>query len=85
MKRSTKSPVVLTMAATLALSFTTLAAAQSDALASLYVSAANVPTNITSIHTYAEAPKGFPFHHHEHEHWYLFQCLWFRRLAFEIA
>jgi hypothetical protein len=59
MKRSTKSSVVLTMAATLALSFTTLAAAQSDALASLYVSAANVPTNITSIHTYAEAPKGF--------------------------
>jgi hypothetical protein len=42
-----------------ALSFTTLAAAQSDAVRALYLSAANVPTNIASIHTYAEPPKGF--------------------------
>jgi len=59
MKRLTKSSVVLTIATALALSFATLAAAQSDALANLYLSAANVPTNIAGIHTYAEPPKGF--------------------------
>jgi hypothetical protein len=51
----TKSSVILT----LALSLATLATAQNDAARNLYVSAANVPTNITGIHTYAEAPKGF--------------------------
>ena len=59
MKRSIKSSAVLTIAATLAISFATLATAQNDALANLYLSAANVPTNIAGIHTYAEPPKGF--------------------------
>lgn len=59
MKRFTKSFMVLTITAALALSFATLAAAQSDALSNLYLSAANVPTNIVGIHTYAEPPKGF--------------------------
>ena len=58
MKRSITSFVALTIA-NLALSFATLAAAQSDSLANLYMSAANVPTNIAGIHTYAEPPKGF--------------------------
>ena len=60
MKWSIKSSVVLAIAAAvLALNLATLAAAQSDALANLYMSAANVPTNIATIHTYAEPPKGF--------------------------
>jgi hypothetical protein len=59
MKRSNKSSLVLTMAATLALSFATLATAQSDALGELYVSASNVPTNIAGVHTYATPREGF--------------------------
>jgi hypothetical protein len=43
----------------LLLGFTTLARAQSDAVPTLYASAANVPTNIPGIHTYANPPKGF--------------------------
>jgi hypothetical protein len=37
----------------------TPALAQSDAVRALYVSAANVPTNVPGINTYAEPPKGF--------------------------
>jgi hypothetical protein len=60
MKHSIKSFVALsTMAAMLVLSFATLAAAQSDSVRALYLTAANVPTNIASIHTYADPPKGF--------------------------
>ena len=55
MTHTIKSSVILTLALTLA----TLAAAQNDAVRNLYLSAANVPTNITGIHTYAEPPKGF--------------------------
>jgi len=43
----------------LLLGFTTLARAQSDAVSTLYASAANVPTNIPGIRTYAAPPKGF--------------------------
>jgi Peptidase A4 family len=59
MKRSTKSSAVLTMAASLVLSFTTLATAQNDATRNLYVSAANVPTNIAGVNTFATPPEGF--------------------------
>jgi Peptidase A4 family len=41
------------------LSICPLANAQSDALRQIYISAANVPTNIPGVHTYAEPPKGF--------------------------
>lgn len=47
------------MVATLALSFATVATAQSDAVSELYVSAANVPTNIAGLRTYAASPNGF--------------------------
>lgn len=50
---------VLVLTSSVLLSLTTVAMAQSDTVRALYISAANVPTNITSIHTYAEAPKGF--------------------------
>jgi hypothetical protein len=50
---------VLLIAGCLLLSLTTLAAAESDAVRELYVSAANVSTNIPGIRTYAEPPKGF--------------------------
>jgi hypothetical protein len=43
----------------LLLSVSPLAKAQSDALGQIYVSAANVSTNIPGIHTYAEPPNGF--------------------------
>ena len=41
------------------LSICPLANAQSDAVRQTYISAANVPTNIPGVHTYAEPPKGF--------------------------
>src|ERR1700736_3581146 len=47
--------VCLTWAATLPV----LAAGQSEAVQSLYVSAANVPTNIAGVHTYATPREGF--------------------------
>jgi hypothetical protein len=50
---------VLTAMGSLLLSFTTLALAESDAVRAIYLSAANVPTNLANIHTYAEPPKGF--------------------------
>jgi len=50
---------LLAVSASLLLSLSTLAAAQSDAVRALYVSAASVPTNIPGVHTYAEPPKGF--------------------------
>jgi hypothetical protein len=37
----------------------TLTMAQSSALNQLYVSAAQVPTNIVTVHTYAAPPQGF--------------------------
>ena len=49
----------LAVAGSLFLSLTTVAPAQSDAVRAIYVSAANVPTNIPDIRTYAEPPKGF--------------------------
>ncbi len=50
---------VLAAMGSLLLSFTTLAFAESDAVRAIYLSAANVPTNLANIHTYAEPPKGF--------------------------
>src|ERR1700677_2309347 len=50
---------VLVVMETLLLSLTTLAMAESDAVRAIYLSAANVPTNIASIHTYPEPPTGF--------------------------
>jgi hypothetical protein len=50
---------VLAVMGSLLLSLTTLATAESDAVRAMYLSAANVPTNITGINTYAEPPKGF--------------------------
>jgi len=50
---------VLAAMGSLLLSFTTLALAESDAVRAIYLSAANVPTNLANIHTYAEPPKGF--------------------------
>jgi len=50
---------VLAVMGSLLLSLTTLATAESDAVRAIYLSAANVPTNITGINTYAEPPKGF--------------------------
>ena len=47
--------VCLTWAATLPV----LAAGQSEAVQNLYVSAANVPTNIAGVHTYATPREGF--------------------------
>jgi hypothetical protein len=41
------------------LSICPLANAQSDALRQIYISAANVPTNIPGVHTYAEPPNVF--------------------------
>jgi hypothetical protein len=51
--------VALAVLGTLLLSLSTLATAESDTVRALYVSAANVPTNIPGIRTYAEPPKGF--------------------------
>jgi len=59
MKPSTRSSMVLTLAAALGLSFATVAAAQSDLVRNLYVSAANVPTNVAGVHTYATPREGF--------------------------
>jgi hypothetical protein len=50
---------VLAIMGSLLLSLSTLATAESDAVRAIYISAANVPTNIPGIHTYAEPPKGF--------------------------
>ena len=50
---------VLAIAGSLLFSLTTLAPAESEAVRAIYVSAANVPTNIAGIRTYAEPPKGF--------------------------
>jgi hypothetical protein len=49
---------VLVITGYLLLSLTTSATAQSDAVRAMYLSAANVPTNIAGIHTYPEPPKG---------------------------
>ncbi|MFZ1918506.1 MAG: hypothetical protein WAU58_13095 [Terriglobales bacterium] len=49
----------LVITGSLLLDLSTLALAESDAVRALYVSAANVPTNITGIHSYAAPPKGF--------------------------
>jgi hypothetical protein len=40
-------------------SLSTFAMADSDAVRTVYLSAAKVPTNIATIHTYPEPPKGF--------------------------
>ncbi len=48
----------LVITGSLLLSLSILATAQSDAVRAIYVSAANVPTNIPGIHAYAEPPKG---------------------------
>ena len=53
------SLAVLVILGSLLVSLSTSATAQSDAVRAIYVSAANVPTNIPGIHTYAEPPKGF--------------------------
>ena len=50
---------VLAVAGSLLFGLTTLATAQSDAVRAIYLSAANVPTNLANIHTYADPPKGF--------------------------
>jgi hypothetical protein len=50
---------VLTVAASLLLSHSTLAVAESDALQAIRASAATIATNHPGIHTYAEAPAGF--------------------------
>src|SRR5579871_901425 len=49
----------LAVAGVLLLSFTGSTMAQSAAVNQLYVSAANVATNIASVHTYAPPPQGF--------------------------
>jgi len=50
---------ILVFTGSLLLSVSTFAKAESDAAAAIYASAANVPTNIPGIHTYAEPPKDF--------------------------
>lgn len=50
---------ILAILGSLLLSLSTLATAESDAVRAIYASAANVPTNIPGIDTYAEPPKGF--------------------------
>jgi hypothetical protein len=50
---------ILVLTGSLLLSVSALANSKSDALAAIYASAANVPTNIPGMHTYAEPPKGF--------------------------
>jgi hypothetical protein len=50
---------VLAVMGSLLLTFTTLAMAESDAVRAIYLSAANVPTNIAGINTYPEPPRGF--------------------------
>lgn len=47
------------LAGSLLLSLTGSAAAESDAARGIRISAANVPTNIANINTYADPPKGF--------------------------
>jgi hypothetical protein len=49
----------LVITGSLLLSLSTLVAAESDAARAIRASAANVPTNIPGILTYAEPPKGF--------------------------
>jgi hypothetical protein len=58
MTRSTKSLAVL---AVFVLTFTygVIAHAQSDAVRQIYLTAANVPTNVADVHTYADPPKDF--------------------------
>ena len=59
MQTQSKLAKLAAIAGCLLLGFTTLARAQSNAVPTLYASAANVPTNIPGIRTYAEPPKGF--------------------------
>jgi hypothetical protein len=50
---------VTLMLAVLSFGLTSAAAAQSDALRSLYQTSANIPTNIEDIHAYPAPPEGF--------------------------
>lgn len=60
MKTNTKYVSMIGACLALALSFVaTPATAQSDAVRAIYMSAGNVPTNIATVHTYADPPKGF--------------------------
>jgi hypothetical protein len=59
MTRSIQSRVVLTLSVLLAAALGTAANAQSDAVRAIYLSAANVPTNIAGVNTYPDPPKGF--------------------------
>jgi hypothetical protein len=52
-------PALLAVMGSLLLSLTTPAVAESDAVRGIYLSAANVPTNIKEVYTYPDAPKGF--------------------------
>jgi hypothetical protein len=51
--------LALAVTSSLLLSLSALAADESDAVRATYISAANVPTNIPGVRTYAEPPKGF--------------------------
>src|SRR5215469_17601282 len=50
---------ILAIVGSLLLGFTTFATAESDAAHAIYLSAANVPTNVAGINTYPDPPKGF--------------------------
>jgi hypothetical protein len=51
--------VVIAVATSVLLGLTTIAMGENDAVRAIYLSAANLPTNLANIHTYAEPPKGF--------------------------
>lgn len=53
------SLAVIAVAASLLLTPSPLAMAESDAARAIRASAATVPTNVPGVHTYAEPPKGF--------------------------
>jgi hypothetical protein len=56
----TRITTISSVTLTLALGLATLATAQNNNVArNLYISAANVPTNLNGIYTYPDAPKGF--------------------------
>ena len=59
LKNISRKMADLAVVGSLLLGLTTLATAESDAARAIYLSAANVPTNIAGVNTYPDPPKGF--------------------------
>jgi hypothetical protein len=59
MTRIRKSLELFTLTVLLGVVFGAVAYAQSDAVRQIYLTAANVPTNVAGVNTYPDPPKGF--------------------------